>query len=213
MSNPDHLAKAKQYIAKGDEYYAKAADELAAWLAEDEGRTQLQAADAIGKSEAWVNRVLRARRTGEPVDHGSGSNKRDEVAAKVLADPVQRRQVLRDLEPEQIEQVIDEANEVAVERARAKRAEQDTTPRPPTARDLTGGEPFDPSADWADTLILRVDTNTRALENHVKQRGLWIGSLGEIEALEYIARSEHRLAEVRAALQERMRDRDQAEAR
>lgn len=101
----DHLALAREYIAKGDEFYARAADEIIAWLAEDPTRSQQSAADVVGRSSTWVGNLVRSR-TSDPradglsVDWNSGSNKRDEVAERVLKDPEQRKQIIASMPTE-----------------------------------------------------------------------------------------------------------------
>lgn len=214
----DHLTRAKEYIAKGDDFYAKAADEIQAWLDEDAARTHAQAAERIGRGRLWVERLLRARTNRDEgvtqdfeVDWQSGSNKRDEVAAKVMSDPEQRRQVIASLPPDQIEAVIAEANDVAVERVRAKQAEHNTAPKSATAGDLMGGDSFDPSESWADTFIIRVREKAHSLRRQVEKWGLVIGSMDDEQAFEYLQEAERNIAEVRAALQERMADRSRSE--
>ena len=79
----DHLAAAADYIAKGDDFYLKAADEVAAWLDEDAGRTQKQAAEGVGKSIRWVQTLLKNRAirlansdadVTQPIDWDRGSH-------------------------------------------------------------------------------------------------------------------------------------------
>lgn len=220
MSNAttDHLAKARDYIAKGDDYYGKAAEEVMA--ARADGWTIPSIARELGRSVSWVDRLIAAAKThvardaDEPfsVDHRSGSNKRDEVASKVLADPVQRRQVIASLPPAQVEAIIEDAHDVAIERSRAHYAEHDTTPKPPTVRDLMGGDRFDPSESWADTDIIRVQSKAHALARQVAKWGLVLGSLSEDEAFQMLQEAEQNVAEVRVTLQERIADRSRMEA-
>lgn len=58
MSKTDHLAKAKQYIAKGEDYYRKAAEEIVAAMDEDPNLSRRSVAKEIGRSHAWVNDLL-----------------------------------------------------------------------------------------------------------------------------------------------------------
>lgn len=132
-------------------------------------------------------------------------------AEKVLADPEQRRQVMASLPPEQVEAVIADANHVAIERMQAKRAEHDATAKTPVAGDLMG-ERFDPSESWADEHIIRVREKAHTLRRQVEKWGLVLGSLGEEQAFDYLQEAERNIAEVRVVLQERMADRDRAEA-
>lgn len=206
----DHLTRAKEYIAKGDEFYAKAADEIAAWLQEDASRTHEQAAQIVGRGRQWVGTLLAARAKCDgqstEVDWRSGANTQDVAAARVLRDPEQRRQVIASLPAAEIEALARDTTEVAVERARAQRAEHQTTTNPPTAGDLMGGEKFDPSESWADTLIIRANRNLRELGSHTDRWGLVLGSMPIEEAFEYAQETERLAAEFRAAVQERIRD-------
>ena len=55
-------ARAKRAISAGEKSWRIAADEIAANIAD--GATQMQAAAAVGKSQPWVNRLLRWRKNG-----------------------------------------------------------------------------------------------------------------------------------------------------
>lgn len=58
------IALARQAIASADRNLKAAAELLAA--AEEKGKTQRQMAEGVGKSAAWVNRLLQWRRDGYP---------------------------------------------------------------------------------------------------------------------------------------------------
>jgi len=78
----------------------------------------------------------------------------------------------------------------------------------PTVRELLGGEPIpDFGASWADLLIVRLDEQAGKLTSLVGREGL-VFSPGAALAdfLEMLERVERRVAEVRAAVQERVRD-------
>lgn len=212
MSNAtDHLAKAKDYIAKGDEYYAKAGVEMKALR--DLGWAWTAIGREVDRSDDWVRRVVAAASTSSRarIDWESGSNKRDDVAAKVLANPEQRRQVIASLPADVREAVIEESHEAAIADVRAKQAEHDMTPKAPTAGDLMGGDRFDPSESWADTHIIRVQSKAHALARQVAKWGLVLGSLSEEEAFQMLQEAESNIAEVRVALQERISDRSRTE--
>ena len=72
------IAFAAQAIASSDRNLKLAAEYLA--YAEEEGKTQRQMAEGVGKSAAWVNRLLQWRRDGYPEDtpFGTQSQERDE---------------------------------------------------------------------------------------------------------------------------------------
>jgi hypothetical protein len=72
------IALAAQVIAAADRNLKLAAEYLA--YAEAEGKTQRQMAEGVGKSAAWVNRLLQWRREGyaEDTPFGAQSQERDE---------------------------------------------------------------------------------------------------------------------------------------
>jgi transposase len=72
------IAFAAQAVASADRNLKLAAEYLA--YAEAEGKTQRQMAEGVGKSAAWVNRLLQWRRDGYPEDtpFGTQSQERDE---------------------------------------------------------------------------------------------------------------------------------------
>ncbi len=55
----DHLAKAREYIGRGEEFYRKAAAEIIAAMAEDTTLGYGRVAIAIGKSETWCRDIVR----------------------------------------------------------------------------------------------------------------------------------------------------------
>ena len=68
------IAFAAQAIASSDRNLKLAAEYLA--YAEEEGKTQRQIAEGVGKSAAWVNRLLQWRRDGYPEDTPSARRAR-----------------------------------------------------------------------------------------------------------------------------------------
>jgi hypothetical protein len=62
MAVPELLKRAHQAIKNGESSLRRAAEDIAA--AHQLGATQRQIADAVGKSSAWVNRLLKWRRNG-----------------------------------------------------------------------------------------------------------------------------------------------------
>ncbi len=62
MTITDLLRRAKHEIESGEASLHDAAEDIAA--AAEQGATQRQIAEAVGKSPAWVNRLLRWRETG-----------------------------------------------------------------------------------------------------------------------------------------------------
>jgi hypothetical protein len=62
MTVPELLSRAKRAIESGETALRAAAEDIAA--AQEKGATQRQIAEAVGKSAAWVNRLLKWRETG-----------------------------------------------------------------------------------------------------------------------------------------------------
>lgn len=97
LRRKDHLARAKEYIAEGDSYYAKAAIEIRAAFAE--GASWVAIAQAVGKSETWVRRLAASPETeteqGFRVDWERGSHATaaeiDAGVQKALADPAKAK--------------------------------------------------------------------------------------------------------------------------
>lgn len=174
-----------------------------------EGRTQEEVGGLIDKSLYWVADVLKWKpedpqgRTpfaGSRAERRPGEQKN--IAKKVLADPEQRRRVIADLPPAELEAVREEVAEVAIDRARAA-----YPPKKPTVRALMGDDPFKPDEFWADSIILRLAKNTRELASVMRRGGgLILGAMEYQEALEYLNDAERLVAEARVAAQERVRD-------
>jgi hypothetical protein len=78
ISANEAIALARQAIVSAERNLKTAAEFLAA--AEEKGKTQRQMAEGVGKSPAWVNRLLQWRRDGYPEDtpFGAQSQERDE---------------------------------------------------------------------------------------------------------------------------------------
>ena len=102
------LSRAKRDIESGEKSIRAAAEDIAA--AQSLGATQRQIADAIGKSIAWVNRLLQWRRGGyrDETPFGPGSK-----AA---------RQRTKHVQPTEQKTERDEDGQDATERARAEKA-------------------------------------------------------------------------------------------
>lgn len=78
-TNPDEAIRLAAVAIKSGERNLKNAAELLASAAE-QGKSQRQMAEGVGKSPAWVNRLLQWRRDGYPEDtpFGAQSQERDE---------------------------------------------------------------------------------------------------------------------------------------
>lgn len=82
-----------------------------------------------------------------------------------------------------------------------------TVTEEPTVQALLNGDDFDPAAAWADKLVLRVHTNVEALTSLIKREGLRFAPSTPLpEMLGWLEDTERQVSEVRAAVQERIRD-------
>lgn len=97
-SAQDHIAKAKEYIAKGDEYYIHAASEME--LAREAGATWVEIGDALGRSERWCRAITSWAKLP--------ANERSSTTAWESSDKIDLRKakaVLRD--PDKVQDVVD----------------------------------------------------------------------------------------------------------
>jgi len=100
-----HLAKARDYLARGDGWYEKAAVEMRA--AKDDGATWPEIADALERGTTWVRTIVRwaespangGRASVTPFAREPGVTSEDRAAAK---------KTLREAPLEQVEQIISE---------------------------------------------------------------------------------------------------------
>jgi hypothetical protein len=223
VSATDHLANAREYIAiaeAGDsklEAWKHAADEIIAWIAEDPTRSYREASRRLGRGKDYCGQLVRWRTSAPDPGHlpfgGEDENEAryQRQTNTALKDPERRQAAIAALPTEQVEQIIEEAHTVVLDRVQAQKAEHDTAARRPTAGDLMGESPYNPSESWADTDIIRVREKAHALRRQVERWGLVLGSLDEAQAFDYLQEAERNIAEVRVVLQERMADRSRAE--
>jgi hypothetical protein len=102
----------------------------------------------------------------------------------------------------------------AIKREAAKRSPEDRAElarelmAEPTVAEIMQGEPLpDFGAAWADKYVVRLDEQAAKLAAHVKREDLVFSPNPDLETLlRMLERTELRIAEVRAAVQERIRD-------
>lgn len=99
-----HLTKAAGYLERGDEFYAKAADEIIAAMEADPTLGQREIGERFGKGHKWVSTIVTWRTSGspesQPIDWKRGSHattKEIEVGAERL---------LAEAPMEQIERIV-----------------------------------------------------------------------------------------------------------
>jgi hypothetical protein len=78
----------------------------------------------------------------------------------------------------------------------------------PTVADLIGDhDPWSFGKEWADNFVVRLHENAFKLTTQVRKHGLRFSPSSELsEWLRYLSEAEHEIAEVRAAVQERIND-------
>jgi hypothetical protein len=97
-----HLAKAEEYVGKGEKWYAKAADEIIAAKAADFSLTNAEIGKRFGRSEPWVRKLV-AWRTNP-----SSSTPTPYAGEAPAVDLRKAKQWLREAPAEQIEQALAE---------------------------------------------------------------------------------------------------------
>jgi hypothetical protein len=108
-----HLAKAKDYVAKGEEFYRKAAKEIAAAQEADPQLSKREIGEWFERGEDWVREIVRwgtnpedTRETpfglkADPTQrerNARATAKKPEGAAAIVADPEARRAIGRALD-------------------------------------------------------------------------------------------------------------------
>lgn len=214
MNKTDRIERIKELLAivesgdakaKGWRHIAGHMDQL-----HDEGMTWVSISTALGRHETWVHKVMKWRTSGSASTPFGGELENEaryeRHTKQTLVDPKRLEKALAELPDEAVEGVRAKAFREAGERAAVRHETLPSATGGPTVDELMEGEKFDPSESWADTLIMRVGINGRKLGAHVAKWGLVIGSLSAEDALEYLETAEREIAEVRAAVQERIRD-------
>lgn len=161
-------------------------------------------------AEAIRGRVKRLRASQKPDGASRSRHTKINRTAGALreADPEQVRHIVSELPGDAVQQLVEVATDVSVERARAFKSERQDEP---TVQQLTAGEKFDPSAEWIDAHVTRVWSRAHDLRHHADKHGVLIRSMSHEEALEHLLQAESDIAEVRAAVQEQIQDNKAAE--
>jgi len=121
----DLFSRAKDAIEAGDQSLREAADALAL-AQEDFNATQREIAEAVGKSAAWVNRLLRWRREGCPGSpFGPGSKAGRE-----------RRKCVQSTEQRAPRKVDTDSPETSTEKGKTENAGQGADPKSQKQRAL-----------------------------------------------------------------------------
>jgi hypothetical protein len=99
-----HLAKAAGYVAKGELFYRKAAEEIAAAKGADTSLSNREIGERIGREKEWVRRVIAWHTSGSPASSPHELLSGNETARK---DASGTKKLLREAPLEQVEQIID----------------------------------------------------------------------------------------------------------
>lgn len=88
--NIDHLARAKDYIARGEDFYRKAAEEIVAALDADPTLGYGRIGKAIGRDESWARRLVQwstnpSPAASTPFGGADERHRKDASAAKKVA--------------------------------------------------------------------------------------------------------------------------------
>lgn len=107
----EHLDKAKGFVAKGEEFYRKAAEAIVAAQKADSTISNREIGESLGRSKWWVADIVRAYTTGEGLTTPWASDtprRTADAAKKVLrdAEPEQLTELMRDLPPERRAAVV-----------------------------------------------------------------------------------------------------------
>ncbi len=118
----EHLIKARELVARGDEFYARAADELiAAGVGNPGGTSYREAAEAVGKSETWCKDIVRLRTNGQdltsPWSHDTPRRTRDAAKQVLRSNPA----VVTELDPGEQREVARKLDEAAAKREHARK--------------------------------------------------------------------------------------------
>jgi len=158
----------------------------------------------------------------------TGLTKLERSAKTTLRGPASRRKVFKELSPTELIDVradVEERLDEEAERRKQEKIDRDRAAGKVTMGTVGAEQGEDPedirdslTESWADGLITRVWSRAHALKRHVEKYGLVLGEVSmadsdeeaaaaEVKFLRDLENAEADIAEVRAALQERVRDR------
>jgi hypothetical protein len=103
MSATAHLDKARDYIARGEDYYRRAADEIVAAMADDPTLGYGRVATTLGKSEKWCRQIVQWSTNPEGPPSPFGGEQENQARYErhektILTDPERRQRALSHLD-------------------------------------------------------------------------------------------------------------------
>lgn len=225
LTADEHLELAREDLAiaeSGDskrEAYKRAAEHVAAYI-EATGESNRKVCIAIQTSESKFYKLMAWREAGYPkgttpftMADPDGSKPTDRAAKsharKVLKDSEQREEVIDALDDEALSEVANAATERLYER-QADEADNVTAEDKPTARKL-GVDPAKMHKEliegWISTHIDRTLRKAQAMHRTMEKEGLrFPENRDEAECRDDLLEIERLVSEVRAAVDERVRD-------
>lgn len=105
-----HLVNARDYVARGEDFYRKAAAEIVAAQEADPTLSQREIGEWFGRGKTWVGDIVRWHTSGQhapPTPYSRDVAKVENTTAK---------RVLRDSTPKQVEEIVASLPREAVER-------------------------------------------------------------------------------------------------
>ena len=132
------LERAKRAVASGEGHLRAAAEDIAA--AQEQGATQRQIAEAVGKSAAWVNRLLKWRQSGYQDGTAFGPQaKASRQRAQRVQSPERKRPATTS-EQAQATAARARAEQAKAEAQRLRPTHRRQKPRPPRPKPKPGGQ-------------------------------------------------------------------------
>lgn len=122
-SAEQHLTKAKDYVARGEEFYRKAAEEIVAAQTADPTLGTREIGEWFGRSHTWVQDIVRWHTTGKSTRGGSEGAPTPYAEQQGAVAKRHARSVLRDASPEEIAELLDEPEIIRKTRLAVSQAE------------------------------------------------------------------------------------------
>lgn len=134
----DHLARAKEYIAKGDGYYARAVDEIRSAQRQDPTLSYREIGERVGKSATWCSKLVQAATSDEALEAPFGGDY-NAPSRKAGA-----KKVLREADDDTVTEIVAALPTEAVRRIAAKSTERIESERKATVERNEAREQADP---------------------------------------------------------------------
>lgn len=169
-----HLARAREYVGKGEEFYRRAADEIIAAQKADPALSNREVGEWFGRSGDWVRLLVRQATNGEDLTTPFGGDTDFNRASRWSA----AKKVLREAPPEQAAKLVVEAPPAtrrAIARALAKADARD-------ASEATERRVREHGEDWHNytSEALRTLADARRLAKQAHEAVMAAGRTGQL---------------------------------